>query len=78
MTFVKGNGPAEAAEIFFAIVDAALKVLIKLEKWKGFEEKDTCARVVINDCLHVDVPLYAIPDDQFGRLAKAAMDQGLQ
>jgi hypothetical protein len=77
MTFVKGNGPAEAAEIFFAIIDAALKELIKREKWKGFEEKDTCARVLIDDCLHVDVPLYAIPDDQFGRLAKAAMDQAI-
>ena len=77
MTFVKGNGPAEAAAIYFAIVDAALEELVKHEKWKGFEEKDTCARVVIDDRLHVDVPLYAIPDDQFGRLAKAAMDQAI-
>lgn len=77
MTFIKGNGPAEAAKIYFAIVDAALRELIKREKWKGFEEKDTCARVIIDDCLHVDVPLYAIPDDQFSRLTKAAMDQAI-
>ncbi|MGY2805552.1 CBASS cGAMP synthase [Bradyrhizobium sp. USDA 4506] len=77
MTFVKGNGPTEAAILYFAIVDAALKVLIEREKWKGFEEKDTCARVIIDDCLHVDVPLYAIPDDQFGRLTKAAMDMAI-
>lgn len=43
MNFVKGNGPAEAAALYFAIVDAALKVLIKREKWKGFEEKDSQA-----------------------------------
>lgn len=77
ITFIKGNGPAEAAKIYFAIVDAALRELIKREKWKGFEEKDTCARVIIDDCLHVDVPLYAIPDDQFSRLTKAAMDQAI-
>lgn len=77
MTFVKGNGPVEAAALYFAIVDAALQELIKREKWKGFEEKDTCARVLIDDCLHVDVPLYAIPDDEFGRLTKAAMDRAI-
>lgn len=41
MAFVKANGPAEAAAIYFAIADVALKELIQREKWKGFEEKDT-------------------------------------
>jgi hypothetical protein len=77
MTFAKGAKPSQAATIFFAIVDEALKKLIECENWKEFIAKDTCARVVIDDCLHVDVPLYAIPDDQFGRLAKAAMDRAI-
>jgi cyclic GMP-AMP synthase len=74
MTFVKGARPSQAASTFFAIVDAALKVLITREGWKGFEEKPACARVIIDDTAHVDVPLYAIPDDEFNKLTKAAME----
>jgi hypothetical protein len=77
MTFVKGTRPSQAAAIFFAIVDAALKQLIEKEGWQAFVEKDTCARVVIDDRLHVDVPLYAIPDDQFERLSKMAHDRAI-
>ena len=74
MTFMKNARPSEAASTFFAIVDAALQDLIKKEGWKGFEPKPTCARVIIDDTAHVDVPLYAIPDEEFGRLAKATVD----
>ena len=77
MAFVKGIKPSQAAAIFFAIVDEALKKLVARENWKTFEAKDTCARVVIDEYLHVDVPLYAIPDDQFQRLTKAAMDRAI-
>lgn len=71
MTFMQNARPSQAADIFFKIVDAALEQLIKREGWKGFERKPTCARVVLDDNSHVDVPLYAIPDDEFGRLEKA-------
>ena len=71
MTFMQNARPSQAADIFFAIVDAALEQLIKREGWKGFERKPTCARVILDDGSHVDVPLYAIPDDEFGRLEKA-------
>jgi hypothetical protein len=71
MTFMQNARPSQAASIFFAIVDAALESLIKREGWKGFERKPTCARVILNESAHVDVPLYAIPDEEFGRLAKA-------
>ena len=74
MTFMKNARPSEAASIFFAIVDAALQDLIKREGWKGFETKPTCARVIIDAAAHVDVPLYAIPDEEFGKLAKATLD----
>ena len=74
MTFMKNARPSEAASTFFLIVDAALQDLIKRESWKGFEAKPTCARVIIDSTTHVDVPLYAIPDDEFSRLTKAAMD----
>ena len=77
MTFVKGAKPSQAASLFFTIIDTALRALVEHEGWKGFVEKDTCARVVINETCHVDVPLYAIPDAEFGRLAKAAMDRAI-
>lgn len=73
MTFIKGALPSQAATLFFGIVDTALKALIRKEGWLGFVEKDTCARVLINGNLHIDVPLYAIPDVEFGRLAKASV-----
>ncbi len=74
MTFVKGARPSQAASIFFAIVDAALNDLIEREGWKGLEEKPACARVIIDDTAHIDVPLYAIPDEEFSKLTKAAME----
>lgn len=77
MTFVKGTRPSQAAELFFAIVDAALEDLIKREGWMELVKKDTCARVVIDGACHVDVPLYAIPDAEFGRLSKHAQDRAI-
>lgn len=74
MTFMKNARPSEAASIFFTIVDAALRDLIKREGWKGFEAKPTCARVIIDETAHIDVPLYAIPDEEFGKLAKATLN----
>ena len=77
MTFVKGARPAAAAAVFFQIVDAALKQLIERERWDGFEEKDTCARVLVASNVHVDVPLYAIPDVEFEKLTKAALSRAI-
>ncbi|MDB6147562.1 MAG: hypothetical protein JWO45_1226 [Spartobacteria bacterium] len=74
LTFMKNAKPSEAASIFFAIVDAALQELITREGWKGFEAKPTCARVIIDDTAHIDVPLYAIPDEEFTKLTKATLD----
>jgi hypothetical protein len=74
LTFMKNARPSEAASTFFAIVDAALEDLIEREGWQELEQKPTCARVIIDATAHVDVPLYAIPDEEFGKLAKAAQD----
>lgn len=71
MTFVHGAKPSVAAAAFFKIVDRALQALAKSEGWT-FVEKPTCARLVISDYAHIDVPLYAIPDAQFMLLEKAA------
>jgi hypothetical protein len=76
MSFVKQAKPKLAAETFFKFVDAALGELAKQRNWK-LVQKDTCVRLEISEWAHIDVPLYAIPDDQYETLAKAAMESQL-
>lgn len=59
--------PIYSKEIFFQIVDTALEVLCKEKGWK-FKRKDTCARIEINLCAHLDFPLYAMPRERFEEL----------
>lgn len=75
--------PAIAAKAYFSIVEGALKPLCERRGWKlANPPKKTCVRVILNDRLHVDLPLYAIQNAAFVRLvearaqvlAKAAMD----
>lgn len=48
------------------VVDSALKSLVAENKGWVFEPKQTCARVKIpNAGTHIDVPMYAIPEEQF-------------
>lgn len=71
LNFVRGTQPGDAATLFFAFVDEALRELAKLKGWT-FVEKPTCCRLVIAPDAHVDVPLYAIPDREFHTLEEAA------
>lgn len=56
--------PLISKEVFFAIVDFSLSELARRKNWK-FIEKNTCARLVVSDLIHIDVPLYAIPTERF-------------
>ena len=62
MSIVEGQ-PTIARAKLQQRVDTALEELAKRMGWK-YEKKRTCGRLVINDELHIDVPLYAIPDDR--------------
>lgn len=66
--------PSIAAVVFFTVVEEALKDLVKERNWKLVTDKPTCIRIVISQYAHLDVPLYAIPDDEFTLLAKMSMD----
>jgi hypothetical protein len=58
--------PTIASKVFFAIVDDLLKELSEKEKWDGIDTaKKTCSRVIVNSEIHIDIPLYAIPDSEF-------------
>lgn len=77
MSFLKGAvpRPSIASNVFFQIVDTALIALAKKKGWR-FATKPTCARVIISETAHIDVPMYAIPDEDFQLLEKAAQSIG--
>lgn len=61
--------PYRAATVFFETVDNALENLAKKEQWKGIcKEKNTCSRVLINKNIHMDIPLYSVPDKEFNTI----------
>ncbi|MDD9911214.1 MAG: CBASS cGAMP synthase [Ahrensia sp.] len=72
-SFLENTDPAIASERFFQFVENALRPLCIAEGWKLITDKNTCVRIEIGDDLHLDLPLYAIPDDEFTTLEKAAM-----
>lgn len=76
MSFVRGANPKRAATWFFDVADRALSELTKAKGWKYCDmSKPTCCRVVIDESNHLDVPLYAIRDEQFLNMKKLAEAQ---
>lgn len=74
MSFVKTTSkPSVASKVFFAAVETALMPLTCERGWRLITDKPTCIRIEIAEYAHIDVPLYAIPDDQFDLLRKAAL-----
>ena len=74
MTFVKlTKRPSTASQIFFAAAEQALTPLVKKKEWAMDSGKATCIRIEISGRAHVDVPLYAIPDEEF-ILLKASLE----
>ncbi|WP_369919855.1 CBASS cGAMP synthase [Marinomonas polaris] len=67
--------PSVAANVFFAAAEEALKPLVEKKGWKLVTDKPTCIRIVIATDVHIDIPLYAIPDEEFTSLTKASMER---
>lgn len=63
--------PRQASSLFFEAVEQALEPLLRAKGWRLDTSKATCVRVLITDYAHVDIPLYAIPDQEFVRLSKS-------
>ncbi|WP_375056155.1 CBASS cGAMP synthase [Zobellella sp. DQSA1] len=75
MSFVsQTKRPSTAATVFFAAAEEALRPLVEENRWRIVTDKPTCIRIVIATFAHIDIPLYAIPDEEFAIL-KASMDQ---
>lgn len=72
LTGVSATGtPTQASSVFFEAVEKALVPLLRARGWRLDTSKSTCVRVIITDYAHVDIPLYAIPDQEFVKLAKS-------
>lgn len=63
------------AKAYFGVVDKALKGLCNKEGWRyaeGEAKKNTCCRIDLSSegvHAHIDVPLYAAPNEQFEKAA---------
>lgn len=66
------NKPHLAIGDFFDGVREVLEPLCEANGWK-VGTKTTCVRVEISTFAHIDLPLYAIPDEQY-RILKASME----
>lgn len=65
--------PAIGHRFLLLLVDSSLKSLVSENAGWEFETKRTCARMKIPEMnTHIDVPMYAIPADQF-QLKEAAL-----
>lgn len=75
LSFVKQTKrPSAATAIFFKAAEACLAVLCRQRGWTLITDKPTCVRIEVTREAHIDIPLYAIPDEEFHTLAKAMME----
>lgn len=79
MTFIKGmenlsGSPLITSDGYFALVGTLLRPLCDKQGWALDEERSSCVRIQIDSTSHLDIALYAIPDDQFKVMVQNAMD----
>ena len=72
------NGPPRAmAKLYFQLVESLLRDLCKEKGWQLYSGKDTCIRVQIAAWAHIDIPLYAAPEDQFVQIVEKGALSGI-
>lgn len=59
------RSPRVAAKAYFELVEKLLERLCEAESWTLDRSKDTCIRVKVARWAHIDVPLYAAPENLF-------------
>ncbi len=75
-SFISAGGtrhPIIASNGYFTAVEKILEPVCEENGWKLRRDKITCVRVVLSKKAHIDLPLYAIPDEQFVELVEKAM-----
>lgn len=77
LSFVsQSQRPSIAANEYFAAAEEALRPLVAGRFWKLVTDKAMCIRIVITEDAHIDIPLYAIPDDEFTTLTASSARYG--
>lgn len=71
MAFVEDE-PVAAKELLFKLVDQILKEVAEKNRWVLNTKKPTCSRLIIDEGVHMDIPIYAIPETKSTHLEKAA------
>lgn len=76
----QGDRPTLAAKAYFKVIEDALAPLCKARGWTLCRDKPSCVRVVLDAKTHVDLPLYAIPDEDYATaelLEKSLTSRGM-
>lgn len=66
-----GN-PILASAGYFRLVETILAPLCEREDWTLCTDKRSCVRIKLHSKAHIDLPLYAIPDDEFETFVEKA------
>lgn len=66
----KGDQPLIASKAYFTLVERALRPLADRQGWIVDDSKNTCVRVKLSRRLHLDLPLYVVPNTAYASLAK--------
>jgi hypothetical protein len=65
--------PPMMAKLYFDLVERALDQLCREQGWLLDRSNSRCVRVKIADWAHIDIPLYAAPEDKFREVAEKAV-----
>ncbi|MBH9740045.1 CBASS cGAMP synthase [Vibrio navarrensis] len=66
------SSPVVSKNVFISVIDTTLTRLCKENpQWTGPLFKPTCARINVARHVHIDIPLYAIPEDESEKLEKS-------
>jgi hypothetical protein len=66
------RAPKVVAKTYFNLVETALGELCYEEGWHLDQSNEKCVRVRITSWAHIDVPLYAAPEAEFGKIMERA------
>lgn len=75
VSFISNSGtahPIVASDGYFQAVEKILAPLCKKRGWSLVTDKPSCVRIVISPTAHIDLALYAIPDQEFKVLIEKA------
>ncbi len=65
--------PRAMAKLYFAFVEESLEGLCRSEGWELQKGNSRCVRVKIASWAHIDLPLYAAPEEKFRKVKESAV-----